>query len=74
MKYRRLMGVIMVACITTIAISFMPPRAVRRIFPPMVTGITIFLIGAALIGTGMQCEPLHVSLFPHPPYFSHNSF
>lgn len=48
------MGVIMVACFTTIAISFLPPRAVRRIFPPMVTGVTIFLIGAALIGTGMQ--------------------
>jgi uracil-xanthine permease len=52
--YGRLMGVIMVACLTTIAISFMPPRAVRRVFPPMVTGITIFLIGAALIGTGMK--------------------
>jgi xanthine/uracil permease len=36
------MGVIMVACFTTIAISFMPPRAVRRVFPPMISGITIF--------------------------------
>lgn len=51
--YARLMGVIMVACWTTVAISFLPPRAVRRIFPPMITGVTIFLIGAALIGTGI---------------------
>lgn len=52
--YGRLMGVILVACFTTIAISFMPPRAVRRVFPPMISGVTIFLIGAALIETGMQ--------------------
>lgn len=38
------MGVILVACFTTIAISFMPPRAVRRVFPPMISGVTIFLV------------------------------
>lgn len=52
--YSRLMGVIMVSCFTTVAISFLPARAVRRIFPPMITGVTIFLIGAALIGTGLK--------------------
>lgn len=29
----------MVACFTTVAISFLPPRAVRRLFPPMITGV-----------------------------------
>jgi hypothetical protein len=29
--YARLMGVIMVACWVTVAISFMPPKAVRRV-------------------------------------------
>ena len=31
--------------------SFFPPRALKRIFPPIVTGTVIFLIGASLIGS-----------------------
>ena len=31
--------------------SFVPPRTLKRIFPPMVTGTVILLIGASLIGS-----------------------
>ena len=44
--------------------SFVPPRTLKRIFPPMVTGTVILLIGASLIGSsgipnwggGSSCE------------------
>ena len=26
----------------------------KKVFPPIVTGVTVFLIGAALIGTGFK--------------------
>lgn len=30
--------------------SFVPPKKLRKIFPPLVTGVTVLLIGASLIG------------------------
>ena len=44
----------MLQCSVTIAISFMPPVAVKRVFPPLVSGVTITLIGAALIAAGFK--------------------
>lgn len=38
----------------TVGISFMPPKAIRRVFPPMVSGVTIILIGVALITAGFE--------------------
>lgn len=29
-------------------------QALRKVFPPIVTGVTVFLIGAALVGTGFK--------------------
>lgn len=34
--------------------SFIPPRWLKKIFPPLVTGPTVLLIGVALITTGME--------------------
>lgn len=50
--YGRFIGVLLVCTWLVVAISFMPEKMVKRIFPPLVPGVTIFLIGAALIGTG----------------------
>ncbi|DBB13713.1 TPA: hypothetical protein ACH3X3_000728 [Trebouxia sp. C0006] len=52
--YGRILGTQLVCCWVAVALSFMPPRMLRRCFPPMVTGLTIFLIGAGLIGTGLK--------------------
>eukprot|EP00891_Asterochloris_glomerata_P005932 jgi/Astpho2/5932/Aster-02419 len=52
--YSRILGTLLVCAWLTVALSFMPPKLLRRIFPPLVTGSTIFLIGAGLIGTGLQ--------------------
>ncbi|CAN0040349.1 unnamed protein product, partial [Laminaria digitata] len=29
-------------------------QVLRKVFPPIVTGVTVFLIGAALVGTGFK--------------------
>ncbi|KAB8616632.1 hypothetical protein FH972_025967 [Carpinus fangiana] len=37
-----------------ILLSFMPPKVLKRIFPPLVTGPTVALIGLSLVKTGIQ--------------------
>ncbi|KAK4499117.1 hypothetical protein PRZ48_009629 [Zasmidium cellare] len=37
-----------------VALSFVPPKILKRVFPPLVTGPTVLLIGAKLIETGFQ--------------------
>lgn len=35
-------------------LSFLPPRTLKRMFPPIVTGVTVFLIGLSLVTSGFQ--------------------
>jgi uracil-xanthine permease len=49
-----LLGTIMVCCWLEVAVSFLPPRILRRIFPPLVTGPVVVLIGASLVASGFQ--------------------
>ena len=53
--YGKVLGTICVAFLAEFFLSFVPPVALRRIFPPVVTGTAVFLIGASLIGTGIKC-------------------
>lgn len=48
------LGTCMVAAVLEIGISFIPPKIMRRIFPPIVTGTCVTLIGAGLVATGMK--------------------
>ena len=52
--YGKILGTLLVCCWWSVALSFMPPRMLKRVFPPVVTGVTIFLIGASLITAGIQ--------------------
>lgn len=52
--YGHILGTILVCCWVQVAISFCPPRILRRIFPPIVTGTCIILIGVSLIATGFE--------------------
>ncbi|EXJ95399.1 uric acid-xanthine permease [Capronia coronata CBS 617.96] len=52
--YGALIGTCAVCALVEIAISFMPPKVLQRIFPPIVTGPTVMLIGVHLIETGFQ--------------------
>lgn len=37
-----------------VVLAFMPKNVLRKLFPPIVTGPAIMLIGAGLTGTGMK--------------------
>ncbi|KAL3927167.1 MAG: hypothetical protein SGPRY_002953, partial [Prymnesium sp.] len=52
--YGKFLGTCLVASLLEIALSFIPPRTLRKMFPPLVTGTCVTLIGAALCGTGMK--------------------
>lgn len=52
--YGALLGTAAVCSLTEIALSFLPPKVIQKIFPPIVTGPTVMLIGVSLIGTGFK--------------------
>ena len=52
--YGKILGTLLVCCWWSVALSFMPPKMLKRVFPPVVTGVTIFLIGASLITAGID--------------------
>mmetsp|Transcript_39251 Transcript_39251/g.111119 ORF Transcript_39251/g.111119 Transcript_39251/m.111119 type:complete len:590 (-) Transcript_39251:291-2060(-) len=52
--YGNMLGVFMVGAFVEAAMSFIPTRILRSIFPPYISGLTIFLIGASLIGSGVR--------------------
>mmetsp|Transcript_3019 Transcript_3019/g.9250 ORF Transcript_3019/g.9250 Transcript_3019/m.9250 type:complete len:588 (+) Transcript_3019:50-1813(+) len=52
--YGRWLGTVAVGALLEIGLSFVPNKALRRVFPPVVTGTTVFLIGASLVGTGIS--------------------
>ena len=52
--YGALLGTCAVCALLEIALSFIPPRALLRMFPPIVTGPTVMLIGLKLIKSGFQ--------------------
>ncbi|KAG0205880.1 hypothetical protein BGX28_002570 [Mortierella sp. GBA30] len=49
----RLLGTCMMCSILPICLSFVPPRVLKKVFPPIVTGITVMLIGVHLVTSGM---------------------
>ncbi|KAI9569266.1 permease family-domain-containing protein [Boletus coccyginus] len=49
--YGMVLGTSLICSFLEIGLSFIPPRTLQRIFPPMVTGIVIVMIGASLIGS-----------------------
>ncbi|KAI0390822.1 permease family-domain-containing protein [Xylariaceae sp. FL0594] len=74
--YGALIGTAAVAALIEIVIAFMPPRLILKIFPPLVTGPTVMLIGIGLIesgfknwlgGSGPCSDPNHVAFFDKCP-------
>ncbi|KAF9370407.1 hypothetical protein CPB97_002758 [Podila verticillata] len=47
------LGTCMVCSLLPILLSFLPPRVLKRVFPPIVTGVTVMLIGVHLVTSGM---------------------
>ncbi|KAJ4360415.1 uncharacterized protein N0V89_000977 [Didymosphaeria variabile] len=52
--YGAILGTQCVCALLEILMSFTPPRILKRIFPPLVTGPTVMLIGVHLIETGFK--------------------
>lgn len=52
--YGAILGTCAVCAFTSILISFIPPRILLRVCPPIVTGPTVMLIGIHLIESGFQ--------------------
>ncbi|PNY22358.1 Uric acid-xanthine permease [Tolypocladium capitatum] len=52
--YGALIGTSSVCALVEILISFLPPRILLRMFPPIVTGPTVMLIGVHLVKSGFQ--------------------
>lgn len=52
--YGKVLGTVLVACFMEIGLSFVPPKVLRRMFPPLVTGTCVTLIGVALTSTGIK--------------------
>lgn len=48
------LGTIMVGSCLEILLSFVRSKVLRKMFPPIVTGTTVFLIGASLVGVGLS--------------------
>ncbi|KAA8646897.1 hypothetical protein EYZ11_005988 [Aspergillus tanneri] len=52
--YGALLGTSCLCSLLEIGLSFMSSKVLKRIFPPLVTGPTVLLIGASLIESGMK--------------------
>ena len=46
--YGKFLGTCLVASLVEIIVSFIPPSVMRKIFPPVVTGAAVMLIGGGL--------------------------
>jgi xanthine/uracil permease len=52
--YGKMLGTVMVCALLEVFLSIVSTKTLKKVFPPFITGITVFLIGASLIGTGMK--------------------
>eukprot|EP00249_Psilotum_nudum_P015149 c25189_g1_i2 orf=522-1490(+) len=52
--YGAILGTVLVVCWFETALSFASPKVIRRIFPPVVTGTCLILVGVSLVATGFE--------------------
>lgn len=52
--YGALIGTAALCALLEIGLSFLPARALKKMFPPLVTGPTVMLIGVSLVSSGFQ--------------------
>ncbi|KAK5138227.1 hypothetical protein LTR08_004923 [Meristemomyces frigidus] len=52
--YGALIGTGCICGLLEVLLSFTPPRILRKVFPPLVTGPTVLLIGVSLIASGFE--------------------
>lgn len=52
--YGAILGTACVCALLEVLMSFTPPHILKKVFPPLVTGPTVMLIGVKLIATGFE--------------------
>ncbi|KAK6455274.1 uric acid-xanthine permease [Scheffersomyces xylosifermentans] len=52
--YGRILGSGIVCALLEMLLSFIPPKILQKIFPPLVTGPVVLLIGTSLVESGFQ--------------------
>ena len=52
--YGKMIGTALLCSVYQIFLSIAPPMYLKRMFPPIITGITVMLIGLTLVGEGMK--------------------
>ena len=52
--YGKMIGTSMICCLFEVFLSILPTKALKKLFPPIVSSVTVMLIGVALTGTGMK--------------------
>ena len=63
--YGSYLGTVMVCAFSTIFVSFLPTKLLRRLFPTYIAGLTVFLVGVYLCGVeitnwGKSLESAHL--------------
>ena len=48
------LGTAALCALVPVAVSFLPHRVIRKVFPPVVCGLVIMLIGISLVGVGIK--------------------
>ena len=52
--FGKMLGTSAVCALLELGFSLMPSKIIKKVFPPIVSSITVILIGVALTGTGMK--------------------
>ncbi|WPG99426.1 Hypothetical protein R9X50_00224000 [Acrodontium crateriforme] len=52
--YGAIIGTAAICALFEVLMSFAPPKVLKKVFPPLVTGPTVLLIGASLITSGFE--------------------
>lgn len=52
--YGAFLGTSACCALVEVVMAFIPPQAIKKIFPPIVTGPTVMLIGVSLLQTGFE--------------------
>merc|ERR1719359_2793040 len=52
--YGKFLGTCMVAAFSEIIMGLLPPKVLKKLFPDVVCGTTVMLIGGGLIGAGIK--------------------
>ncbi len=84
-EFGAILGTSTLTGLFAIGLTFIPPRIIRKLFPPLITGTMLVFIGAALVSSGVNnwaggsgtCQTNHTVLCgptSHPQYWGSGAF